>query len=54
MMKDKSLKEICKTIEEHLEDNNHSNCDVGHSYSEMHFYNKDDIKGVAHSIGVII
>ena len=50
MSKDKKIMEMAEVIEKHFRDNNHANCDVGFSYSEICFFKEDDIKGVAHSI----
>ena len=50
----KTIKEMEAMLEEHFIANNHSNCDVGYSYSEIHFCKERDIKGVAHSIGTAL
>ena len=50
----KAIKEMEAMLEEHFIANNHSNCDVGYSYSEIQFCKERDIKGVAHSIATAL
>ncbi len=47
---DVEIEAMKDVIKKHFVKNNHCNCDTGNSYSEIHFYDDDDIEGVSHSI----